>query len=993
MRKRRVHIPGDRIGLRGQLLFLILLAVLPGTVAVLTMAVSEYHTRRSDLLNSAVHMAGELAHAEGEVLTRATHTTKILAMTLGEAGPRERCGAVTSFLQHHNGYLNAGYISGNGDLKCSALLVAPGITYLGDRHYFVKAIASGGPAIGNYQIGRVTRDPSLNIGYAVHDQDTVIGVAYVAIGLHRLSQLARNLALSGAEFMALVSPRGKVLARYPDPNRYVGSGLPVHRIRAARSVDDIPGVSELADAHHHFWLYAHVPVHIAGIAQPLTAIVGLPVSRTYAPIERRLELSAAGGLAVGLVVFGLVWLRGEHTVVKPLRELSLAVVAFGRGNLDHRLGWKRRDEIGRLGEAFDRMVDDVAVHRRQTERVNYALRTLSASNRALTRASREEPFLRTMCEIPVEYGRYVAAWIGFAKKDGSVQIKAYRSTDQWLDDHASEVVLRWDETPEGGGSVGRAIRSGRPVVIRDFSSRPESDPWRVLLTRARIRSAASLPLRIQDKVAGMLLIHSEHAEAFGDEEIEVLGDLATDIGYGLTQMRLHRRHLEVRRRMRRLSATDPVTGLASRQRFLQRFAQWERRRGRSGGRLAVAVLQVCRFDSINLAFGRATGDRVLREMGKRLQQTVAPLILAGRWGGCEIVLMSKIGPEHGPEDLAAAIQALADRPLRAGEIEIQLDTSLGLALYPDHGTDIETLLIRARVAANQAFAEAVPHRVHKGDPEREASQRLEVLAALMSAIDEHQLELHYQPKLDLRNGRACGVEALLRWQHPEWGNVPPDEFMPLTEQTRLIQPVTAFGLRQAWTDHRILTSRGYRLPVALNLSARVLHQQDLIDEIAKLVAGHDAPQPWLELELTETAVMEDRLRTLLMLELLTDLGVPIHLDDFGTGYSSLAYLQQLPVTTVKVDKSFVGDMATNERNSALVRATIDVAHTLGLEVVAEGVESAEAMTMLHRMGCDKAQGYFIGRPMPLPALLEWMDDDKASKIWWSTLSGIRRQPD
>ncbi|HYW04069.1 MAG TPA: EAL domain-containing protein [Gammaproteobacteria bacterium] len=962
-------------GLRTKLVLLLALAIVPGMVALVTMTVSEYHARRDEMLQGAVHMAGAVASAEGGALSRAGHTVRLLAhgVRVGPAGHVD-CSPFRHFLERNAHYLNAGYIRRDGTLACSSVPPPMGITELGDRRYFRGALDHDGLAIGTYQVGRVTDAPSLNMGYPVHAASgKILGVAYIAIGLHQLSLLTRDPGLHGDAFVALVGPHGHLLARYPDPRAYVGGRVPLKAILSAGRVSGYRGLVRRTDPHGLAWLYAHAPVHVAGLHDALTALVGLPSRQVYAPIEHRLTESSAGGAAVALLVFGLVWLGGERSLLRPIRELSRAAARLGTGDLAQRVGWRRRDEIGSLGAAFDRMAESLETRQRQVERTNRALRALSASNRALVRAAREGSFLRAMCEIPVRDGGYLAAWIGLAQRDGSIRVLAHHSADGRFDREMREPALRWDESPEGGGSAGAAIRTGRPVVLRELGSNPDLEPWRETLARAGVQAIVSLPLRIQDRVGGVLLIHTRQADAFDQDEMAVLEEMATDIGYGLTQMRLRRRHLEVRRELRRLSATDPVTGLASRPRFLRRFGQWERRHGPAGGRLAVAILRLHRFDSVNLAFGPATGDRVLRELGERLWRMQPTPVLVGRWGGAEVALMRELDAAWGPGELAAAVHELADRPLRTGEIDVQLGSSIGLAVYPDHGTDIETLLVRARAAADQAAAGVARYQVHRGEPEHEASRRLEVLAALMSAIDERQLQLHYQPKVDLATGRICGAEALLRWHHPQWGNVPPDRFIPLTEQTRLIQPVTSFGLHQARRDHIRLAARGFTVPMAVNLSARVLHQEGLLGEVAGLLAGSGQGRPWLELELTETAVMQDRLRNLRMLEELTELGVSLHLDDFGTGYSSMAYLQQLPVSTIKVDKSFVGDIDSNDRNAALVRATIEVAHTLGLRVVAEGVESERALGILRELGCDMAQGYFIARPMPLADLAEWME--------------------
>ncbi|HYW90893.1 MAG TPA: EAL domain-containing protein [Gammaproteobacteria bacterium] len=974
---------GHPTGLRAKLLLLIALATIPGMVALVSMAVSEFHTRREQLLDSAVHMANSIAYAEGQEIDDAGMATQRLAQSLaGHALGSETCTRlVAAFLRGSTGYLNAGFIDRNGKLACSGV-PPPGPVNLGDRVYFRGALASGRLAVGDYQVGRVTGMPTLNLGYPVRGAaGSFAGVAYVAMSLNRLNLLARDPALSGRAFVGLADPHGRLLARYPNPDRYIGSTVPLHRIRKARAIDGNLSVVKLRDRHGREWLYAHVPVRVSGLHGTLVAVVGLPVAQVYGPIRRRLEWSAFGAAAACLALFVLAWLGAERLVIRPLEELSRVAGMLGGGSLDQRVGWRRADEIGALGRSFDRMAAGLARRQQQVERANRALRTLSAGNRTLAREVDERSLLRAMCEIPVTESGYLAACIGFLGEQDGVELAACSAAGADLATRLPALVLRPGQGPDATDVIRRAMRGGRPLLLRGEELEVVGTEWSAGLAAEGIVSALLLPLRVQRKVTGALMVFAARTDAFDAGDLELLEELAMDTGYGVTELRLRRRHLELRRDLRRLSASDPVTGLASRPRFLRRFGQWERRYGPTGGRLVVAILRLHRFDSINLAFGPATGDRVLRELGERLWQMQPRPLLVGRWGGAEIALMNELRPAGGPGEIAGAVHELADRSLHVGEIDIQLDSSIGLAVYPDHGTDIEILLARARAAADQAAAGMARYQVHRGKPEHEASQRLEILAALRAAIDDRQLQLHYQPKVDLGTGRVCGAEALLRWRHPEWGNVPPDQFIPLTEQTRLIQPVTAFGLHQARKDHVQLAAWGFKVPIAVNLSARVLHQEELLREVAGLLAGPRQETPWLQLELTETAVMEDPMRNQQLLEALTDLGVPIHLDDFGTGHSSLAYLQQLPVRAIKIDQSFIGDIDRNDRNAALVRATIEVAHTLELVVVAEGVESEEALHLLRELGCDLAQGYFIARPMPLADLREWLKRRDGRLAW------------
>jgi EAL domain-containing protein (putative c-di-GMP-specific phosphodiesterase class I) len=255
-------------------------------------------------------------------------------------------------------------------------------------------------------------------------------------------------------------------------------------------------------------------------------------------------------------------------------------------------------------------------------------------------------------------------------------------------------------------------------------------------------------------------------------------------------------------------------------------------------------------------------------------------------------------------------------------------------------------------------------QLYAAEHDEYSRDRLTVIGGLRRGLDNGELLLHYQPKVDLRSGRVKGVEALIRWQHPERGMVPPDQFVPIAEHTGLIRPLTQYVLEMAAQQCSAWRRGGFELTVACNLSARTLHDRALPEQIAAILERWSLPPDALELEITESAIMSDPVRAMAVANRLNELGVGLVIDDFGTGYSSLEYLKQLPVSEMKIDKSFVLDMDANESDSAIVRSTIGLAHNLGLKVVAEGVETAEVMNRLSTLGCDLAQGYYFGRPMP-----------------------------
>jgi diguanylate cyclase (GGDEF)-like protein/PAS domain S-box-containing protein len=416
---------------------------------------------------------------------------------------------------------------------------------------------------------------------------------------------------------------------------------------------------------------------------------------------------------------------------------------------------------------------------------------------------------------------------------------------------------------------------------------------------------------------------------------------------------------------------DGLTGLPNRVLLQDRLAQAIRMSERDGRPFALCVIDLDRFKDVNDSLGHLAGDQLLQEVAFRLRQTLRASDTVARLGGDEFALVLP-DSDAGAAMLAAekVVEALAaSLPLEGHEVAV--GASCGIAVYPEHGGDAETLLRKADVAMYVAKQTRGGYALHTPDQDQTSSERLTLVGALRRAIADDELTLHYQPKVDCRTGAVAGVEALVRWQHPQQGLIPPDRFIPLAEQTGLIRPLTRWVLNAAMRQARAWHDDGLMLSVAVNLSAHDLQDAQLAQWVSTLLARWNVDAQWLKLELTESALMCDPAQALQVLTELCELGVRIAIDDFGTGYSSLGYLKRLPAHELKIDRSFVADMAAQERDHAIVRSTIDLGHNLGLAAVAEGVEDQRTLDMLGRLGCDLAQGYFLSRPLPANQVTEW----------------------
>jgi diguanylate cyclase (GGDEF)-like protein len=385
------------------------------------------------------------------------------------------------------------------------------------------------------------------------------------------------------------------------------------------------------------------------------------------------------------------------------------------------------------------------------------------------------------------------------------------------------------------------------------------------------------------------------------------------------------------------------------------------------------LLDLDRFKEINDTLGHQVGDSLLQLVGARLADVVRPQDTVARLGGDEFALLaSNIEDADAAVEIAERIRTALAEPFRHDGMSFEIEASIGIALHPDHGNDFETLLQRSDVAMYIAKERKTGVEVYSTETDRHSTIRLGMLAELRGALENDQLELHYQPKADLRTGDVVGVEALLRWRHSDRGMVPPDEFIPLAEQTGLMRAVTQFVVDSALTQLAEWWSNGFRVQCAVNVCARDLYDRDFANFLRDRLAEHGVPPRALMIEVTESVLMADPSRAATTLLSLADVGVGVSLDDFGTGYSSLVHLKRLPVSEVKIDRSFVIRMDVNEDDAAIVRSIIDLASALGLRVVAEGVESQEAWDRLAIYGCDAAQGWHLTKALPGDELTDWL---------------------
>ncbi len=396
---------------------------------------------------------------------------------------------------------------------------------------------------------------------------------------------------------------------------------------------------------------------------------------------------------------------------------------------------------------------------------------------------------------------------------------------------------------------------------------------------------------------------------------------------------------------------------------------------------ALLILDLDRFKEVNDTFGHQRGDLLLLQVSARLCQTLSAQSLPGtvaRLGGDEFAVLLPMTSEEKVYVVVQAIRIAFEEPFIIADMPVQIDASIGVVFSPIHGKDAQTLLRRADVAMYTAKQTHTGYAFYDSTSDESSPYRLALMGALRQAIASNTLHLYYQPKAEVKTGAVRSVEALLRWHHPTYGSVPPDQFIPLAEQIGLIGPLTLWVLETALKQCQTWRATGHEITIAVNLSMWNLRDVTLPDTIAALLQSYDIPASLLCVELTEGAMMTDINRTLQVLNRLVDLGVRISIDDFGTGYSSLAYLKRLPIDELKIDRSFVQHMATNEADEIIVRSTVALAHHLALSVVAEGVEDEVTWDKLAVLECDMIQGYYLSRPVSAAEFERWLREREAS---------------
>ncbi|WPC68682.1 EAL domain-containing protein [Rhodoferax ferrireducens] len=590
--------------------------------------------------------------------------------------------------------------------------------------------------------------------------------------------------------------------------------------------------------------------------------------------------------------------------------------------------------------------------------LNRVYAVLSGINTLIVRVRDRDELFKEACRIAVEEGGFRMAMIATVHHNTTKIVPvATAGKDDELMTAINNILSSSEHAPKTMSA--RAIRDKKAVV----SNAAQNDP-QVLFSaqyiKAGVHSMAVFPLIVSDEAVGVLALYASETEFFKEEELKLLSELAGDVAFAID-------HIEKQERLNYLVYYDVLTGLANRSLFLERVAQAMRSAVRSGDKLALFLIDLERFKNINDSLGRPAGDTLLRLVAEWLTSKVGDANLLARVSADQFAVVLPEVKQDG--EVARALDqlmaAFLEHPFRLNDTVFRIAAKAGIALFPDDGADADTLFKNAEAALKKAKVSGERYLFYTQKMTEMVAGRLTLENQLRQALDKGEFVLHYQPKVSLASGKMTSAEALIRWNDPRTGLVPPGQFIPILEETGLIHEVGRWALRQAIEDALRWRSAGLAaVRVAVNVSPLQLRHRGFIDEVRQAISIDAHAAAGLELEITESLLMENVQHSITSLQAIRDMGVTLAIDDFGTGFSSLSYLSKFPVDTLKIDRSFVIEMTDAPESLALVSTIISLAHALKLKVVAEGVETEEQSRLLRVLNCDEIQGFLFSKPVP-----------------------------
>lgn len=900
--------------IRKKLILLVALAVLPALAIILYSGLDQRRQAIEAARREVLLLVQNMSETQQGQLASVRQTLSVLARmpeirNLDAAASREIFHAVT---EQTPAYFNIAAAHVNGEVFASGKPFVR--TNLADRKHFREALAQKDLAIGEFLVTRIGENtPGFAYAYPVLDNSgESLAVLTLVQGLDSFSHLFAMVSLPAGSFLAITDYQGIRLSYYPlrESTNSIGRPISPQAWDMVRGGGE-KGVATVKGSDGVLRIVAFQAVRLGTAESPYMYVwAGIPEGQVLQNANKILIKNLLLMLFSTMVAFALSWLGSKKTIIAPINNLVTTARNFARGDLHLRSEVAASPgELGVLAQAFNAMAA-----------------SLEQSQEKLRRS---EAKYRDLFEHNAD-GLLVA----------DVETRKFR--------HANPMICKM---------LGYSGEELLELGVEDLH--PAADLPHILATfekmaRQEVVCSEDIPCRRKD---GSIFLADINAALLDFDGAPCFIGMFRDVS--------ERKHYE--RRLAHLSTHDDLTGLANRVLLHDRLAQSLHYAHRSGRLVAVLLVDLDRFKVINDSLGHDFGDQLLCAVAQRLLENVREADTVARMGGDEfVVLLAEVADAEDVGLLARKILDNLSRPYHVGHREIIITASLGISLYPKDSDSGAMLIRNADIAMYRSKRnDRSNFCFYAAEMNKHIRETLELEGELRHALERKEFCLHYQPKVDLLSGRIIGSEALIRWRHPRRGMVFPADFIPLAEETGLIVPLGAWVMREACQQARAWQAMGLpALSVAVNLSARQFRRGDLPQVVREVLQETGLDPCLLELELTESMVMGDPAGAEETMRALKNMGVRLSLDDFGTGYSSLNYLRSFPVDSLKIDRSFINDVATDPSGASVVASIIDIAHNLGLTAVAEGVETLEQLKFLSGCDCNMFQGYLFSEPLP-----------------------------
>jgi len=618
---------------------------------------------------------------------------------------------------------------------------------------------------------------------------------------------------------------------------------------------------------------------------------------------------------------------------------------------------------------LERYVKRLEIEQAKTARLSRIHSVLSNTNSAIVRTQEPQALFEDACQIAVDQGGFGIAWIAVASDEGKeLWVTASKGVEPEV--LMESLLFAEDVTPTGPDIPHQVLNKGKTVFCNNVRIAADYDRTCRDAQSRGYRSIVSLPLISTENISGVMVLYAREANYFDDEELKLLGELAGDISFALQS-------IENEKRASFLSYYDALTSLPNTTLFLDRVDQLIQTVRREHSAIFVIAINIDNFKHMNDEFGRHVGDQVLKTIARRLNEELKRSCSVARIGADNFAIVGEQTINEDINTFCDDIINLLSSPLEVNNHNLNLSARLGVAVYPGDAENGESLFKNAEIALKQTKLTKARYLFYSPEINARIAEKLEMEGMVKAALSSGQFILHYQPKVDLNTGKIVGAEALIRWRHPERGLVPPIEFIPLAEETGLIVPIGEWVIQEVCAQQaQWMRDLVPVVPVALNLSSLQFIDGNILTTISDALAKHQLNAKWVELELTESLVMQNPEEAEKIMRAFRKLGLHLSLDDFGTGYSSLAYLKRFPFDAVKIDRAFVMDITQNPEDAAIASAIIGMAHSLRMQVIAEGVETDAQLNFLRARNCNQMQGYFFSRPVPAEDFKTMLTNDK-----------------